>query len=454
LDRPTPEEFAQAPLFRPYIMAEAVYTDYSAEQVVLEGFTLVREDSEGNGFSYKLEGIPMLSVTLDEEDGKMVWSGKFFDGTGVKIYSCDMTTAATEFAGMIHDMIRQRTDGLVFHFEAHGIEFGPELDHADYDYGWHGDDGEYLDEQDLPVGVEERFGDPVRIVRKGFRSWVEGEEAARPWGEVREKYARAGEDGEPLCPASLPILAQLDAIERKGENVSRHRADLKSLRQIVGNPAEIHDLSLRAGIHMFDMVDSDLQDPVVPQAAIEEYRQAKFAVSNDVGEYSEDHPANSVVTVDPTAMPAPRDAERPLEELMKEATGFSVGSFTELRSMPAYMREQIRATVRPLFEDIFGRDFPMERVVVGRPATGDPESYAAFMHYFLDGELVKDVGPIKFAHMPGYETSNAEVRRRDGWDALVFSDFNGTYAYAVPSPSLDHDLKEGADEPEGTAFRM
>jgi hypothetical protein len=52
---------------------------------------------------------------------------------------------------------------------------------------------------------------------------------------------------------------------------------------------------------------------------------------------------------------------------------------------------------------------------------------------------------------PGYRTEPGHVFRRDGWDALVFSDGRGTYAYAFPSPP---DVVAKPGEPEAYAPRM
>lgn len=429
MHRPTPEDFAKAPLFRPYAgEADEPGFDYSAERMIIEGFELVRTDLDEGGFRYALEGIDVLEVLPKVEFGAAVWVGSYFDGKEYRVYEADRTIAAVEFAGEVYERITQRDDALVFHMESRGVPIGREVAPAWVD----DEDGDPEDYEGGDVAeVAETFGAPVRILREGFRAWVQGEDESRAWGEIRDGFARADEDGTPVCPAAYPILRQLQAIQGMGDGVFRHREDLKSLRGMIGNPGDIADQGLRMDVHMFDMVDSDLKDDVVPQAAIAAYREAKVAEWIGV-----DGPApagNAIAVADPTAVPAPRIADRPIEDAIREATGFSVGTFQELRAMPDYMREQIRATVRPLFREIFGEDFPMERVVVGRPAR-DPEAYAAFMYFFQDGELVRDVGPITFPHMPGYRTSPAEVRRRDGWDTLVFSDSFGTYAYSVPSP--------------------
>lgn len=457
MNKPSAEQFAAAPLFLPYApRMERDWMDYSANEVVVEGFNLVRTDLP-KGFSFALEGVHIIEMKANVVEGEAAWSGFLFDGTPRVVLGTDSTLAAEEIAFMIHQMVKNRPDSLVFHMEQAGVVLGQDPIQARYEDGIEirFGDADDLDEDDEEgygemVEAEERFGQPVRIVRSGFRAWVEGEETHRAWGEVRDGFARAGEDSAPLCPASYPMLNQINAIEaldgRDGENAARHRVDLASLRTLLGDPSRIMDIGLRRDVHTFDLVGSDVRDAVVPQAAIEAFHQAREArfteLLGPVVEGEEIAPEAyeaarlAVAEIpDPTAPALNRVAERPIGEVMREATGFSAGAFLEIRDMPTYMREQIRGVGREMMAPHIG-DVPMERIVCGRPSGNDPEAYAAFMHFFSEGELVKAVEPMSHPSMPGYQTSAGEVRRRDGWDALVFSDAFGTYAYAWPTQEL------------------
>lgn len=453
MDRPTQEEFAQAPLFVPYApQAPRDWIDYSASELVVEGYTLSRVD-HADGFSFALEGVHVVECRPGVVDGEPAWLATFFDGASRAVGGIDARIAASEMAGVLHDLVRLRPDSLVFHMEQAGVPLGKDAIRVDYAAEDADEDEDLEDEAGEDAALvemaaeEDRFGEPVRIVRRGFRAWVQGEEGDRAWGEVRDGFARAGEDGVPLCPASVPMLSQIEAIEladgRFGENAARHRADLKFLRALVGDPSAIMDIELRRGVHTFDLVGSDVRDAVVPQSAIEAFAQARreridqFLAGIPEGQdptpeqFAETERALAALP-DPTLPALNRVADRPLGEVMREATGFAAGEFREIRDMPTYQREQIRGVGREMMSPHIG-DVPMERIVCGSPSRHDPEAYAAFMAFFAEGELVKAVEPMSHPTMPGYVTSAGEVRRRDGWDALVFSDAFGTYAYAWPT---------------------
>lgn len=454
MNRPSTEEFAAAPLFRPYLeIPDEAGPDFSAERNILFGFELLRRDVGEAEVSFTLEGTPVLEAKrmrfgdLNEETRAAadlphamhpdlpLWIGRTPFGRDPIVWIEGADDPKAVYAAYVYDLLRERPDNFVFHMEQAGVAVGQDpFDDDEEGY-------------DAPARIVERFGDPVRIVRKGFTCWVEGEEAAGTWGTVREGYARAGEDGNPLCPASLPLIQQLDAIESQGEKAARHRTDMKGLRVMIGAADRIADPGLRQGVHMFDLIDSEARDTVVSQTALEAHREARFnAMIVPPADADENGFAVAQIPQDPSELPAPREPERPIGEIIRETTGFPGGSFTEVRAMPTYMREQIRVVGRDLLSEHIG-DMPMERVVVGRPSGSDPESYAAFMHFFAEGELVKAIEPMSHPSMPGYQTSPAEIRRRDGWDALVFSDFQGTYAYAYPSPEPTLEPEEEAPAP-------
>jgi len=468
MNRPTAEEFAQAPLFKAYLPYEDVlnqaYTDYSGDKVVIQGFELTREDTE-EGMRFFLEGVPLLDVVRSQVEGSgITWRGTFYNDRTHVVLGVDENIARERFAEEIESLVTARPDSLAFHMEANGKTFKPEWVEMREGFNYDDTSEDEEDEADWEhkqVGpYEERLGPPVRIVRKGFQAWVEGEEAPRPWGEVREEHCRVCEEGYVLCPASVSILEQAHRMgSRPPEMVSRHRADLKELRAMIADPGELQDLSVRANTHMFDMVDSDAKDPVVPQEAIMAYRQrvdeagiempVRLAGHAD-GLTDDDlrvHPENLPDVVDPTNPPVPAHELRPLDQLMRQSTGFEPAVCRELRTMPTYFWESIRAIGRELLTPHIG-EYPMEKVICAQPRKGDQEEYTAFMCFWQEGELVKEVGEITHRLMPGYKTSPASVWRRDGWDALVFSDFNGTYAYARPTPGYVNDLKRDGEQPE------
>jgi len=443
MDRPTTEEFAQAPLFRPHLPVEEIeWTDHSGDSVVIGGSKLTRENTE-TGMRFLLEGVPVLEAVPVDVDGERHWEGTFFDGVQWNAPFADEAEAAAEFVILMRDFIEMRDDELAFHMEENGVEWG--RDWAEVRRGYNYDDS---------TAMDDRLGPSVRIVRRGPEAWVEGEEAPRPWREVAGDFMRVGENGNVLVPADFSLVAQHQYLSRAGDGAERHLDDLRGLRELAGNGADV-TLYGRADSYMFDMMDSGAKDTVVPQEAIREY--AEKAARSPLRLTNVDPALRTAFAeilgpeelIDPTNPPVPVTALRPLEEVYSEKSGAPLMQCQEVRTYPAYFQEQLRFVARHFLAPHVG-DYPMEKLVRAQPPMGDQAAERAFLAFWEEGELVKEIGTFRFDAIPelrntamgrsDYQTSVARVWRRDGWDAVVFSDFAGVYAYARPTPRLEHDL--------------
>lgn len=113
------------------------------------------------------------------------------------------------------------------------------------------------------------------------------------------------------------------------------------------------------------------------------------------------------------------------------------GEWAEIRDFPSMMIAPIRAIFGHYMNDLIG-DFPFERVSRLHMPVGTDLAMLLEEH----AEIVSVDVPFEGGNMiPGYKTSDVAHFRGENFEAIVFSDMMGTYAYAwQPEPSLDNKL--------------
>ncbi|GJD91617.1 hypothetical protein BHAOGJBA_5165 [Methylobacterium hispanicum] len=430
---PTQEQFDAAPLYRAILPAPGeVERDWSLHEIVVGGLALVRTDTDVGGFEVRLEGVPIAVGAPHEEEG---WKGYriqyLSSDTETMMHADDRDEALRRLGRLVERAVFSQDEILFMRLRGQGVDLDRILE-----------DGE--DDLDLALG-EPRYGEPQRYVRDGRRVWREGADAPNLWFEVRNDLMRCGEDGEVLCPAASPILAQIDLLRNDPEAV-RHLDDVRAIRAAVGEAARIPVVETRFALHFFDLRSNGIPDSVVTQGALEAYHQpapACFGEEADAGDE-----AGVPEVVDPSVVPHGRTADRYIGEIMREAAGLHV-HFQEIRSGGLYRDPIVRGTMREQMTPYLG-GFPMEHVMRS-VAPRDPEGYAAFYEFWSAGEVVMEVPVQEHPSQPGYRTQPGHVFRRDGYDALVFADDMALYAYAFPSPP---DVAARPDEQETYAPRM
>lgn len=106
------------------------------------------------------------------------------------------------------------------------------------------------------------------------------------------------------------------------------------------------------------------------------------------------------------------------------------GQWAEIREFPQYMMGAVRALFGSYMDERIG-GFPLERVSRLHAEPGTPLA----MKIEEIAELVSSDEPFDGGNVVrGYRTSPVGHYRGEGFDAIVFSDFAGTYAYAWPTP--------------------
>lgn len=282
----------------------------------------------------------------------------------------------------------------------------------------------HIEDNDLATVFLSRLGPAVRVVRRGNQAWIENDDEPKNWDDLEIKLYRVTESGQPICRCASPLSSQLLAMgDRDDPEFSRHHLDLADLRRSI-NLHEV-DNDARVDVHGFDLLNSGLKDDVVPQDEIDAFV---------AGRRSSDPRTRSF---------PPRQARKPLRFCLSIAGVYPtfIGNIGELSST---LLEPVRAIGRQLLAPHIG-DFPMEHMTV--VMIGRDENPDAMLRYWEEGELVREIGAFTHPAMPGYRTSDARIWRRDGWDAIVFSDLAGTYAYAMPSltRNLNLDVHEGEE---------
>ncbi|MGU3402085.1 hypothetical protein [Methylobacterium brachiatum] len=444
---PSQEQFEAAPLYRfRRPVDEPAPRDWTQSEVVIEGLNLVRTDGEDDAFEYRLENVLVAVGGRHEHEGEQGFRIQYLSkDEQFQIFASDREEAVARFGRMMERSIENRDEVLFARLREHDVEVDEivenheaedEADDPDFDGDGPEDGGE------IDVYGNDYF-DPVRVVREGMRMWVQGEEASRLWLEARHEMVRVGEDGQVLCGAGGPMLEQLHRIGRGNESGARHIADIRAIRAGIGAADRIAPTDTRYAVHYFDLYDSGVVDDVVPQESLEAYRSPSIAYHD-----GEEGGAGLPVPVDPSMVPHDRTFERHIGEIMREEAGMHV-YFEEIRTGAVYRNPTIRGVMREQMSPYLG-GFPMEHVMRAQ-APRDPEGHAAFVAFWSEGEVVMDVPVQTHPSQPGYRTEPGHVFRRDGWDALVFSDAMGTYAYAFPSPP---DVVAKPDESEAYAPRM
>ncbi len=455
---PSQEQFEAAPLFRlhrPY--EEPAPRDWTRDGIVLGGLSLARTESEDDRFEYRLEDVLIAVGSRHEQDGVQGIRIQYLtDEEQFQIFDESRDEAVARFGRMVERSIENRDEILFARLRERGVEVdeivemheaGPEDDRNDEaDEEADGDEPDG-DEAGGDVDVyADAYLPPVRAVREGVQIWIQGEEAPRLWLEARHDMARAGEDGSVLCSAGGPMMEQFHRIGRGNENGARHIEDIRQIRASIGDATRIAPTETRHQVHFFDLQDSGIVDTVVPQERIDQYGGGRYALH-----YGEDDAADLPVPVDPSIVPHDRTFERHIGEIMRAEAGMRI-HFEEVRNGPPYRDPTIRGVMREQMSPYLG-GFPMEHVMRA-VAPRDPEGHAAFMQFWSEGEVVMDVPVQTHRSQPGYRTEPGHVFRRDGWDALVFSDAMATYAYAFPSPPDVVAKPEEPEEPESYAPRM
>lgn len=431
---PTQEQFDAAPLFRAILpVAEQAERDWSLQEIVVGGLALSRVDTEVGGFEYRLEGVSIAVGAPHEEGNRKGYRIQYLSSDAeTMIHAEDRNEALGRLGRLVERAVFSQDDILFMRLRDQGVDLDRILEDSE-------DDDHHL------ALDEPRYGEPQRYVRDGQRVWREGADEPNLWFEIRNDLVRCSEDGEILCPAGQPILAQIDLI-RNDPGAARHLDDIRAIRATIGDATRIPVVDTRYSLHFFDLRNTGLPDSVVTQEALETYGQRGLAYhGDDAGTAVE---ADIPQVVDPTIIPHGRNAERHVGDIMLEAAGIHV-HFQEIREGGLYRDPVIRGVMREQMTPYLG-GFPMEHVMASR-APRDPEGYAAFFNFWNEGEIVMEVPVQEHPSQPGYRTQPGHVFRRDGYDALVFADDMNLYAYAFPSPP---DVVARPDEQESYAPRM
>jgi hypothetical protein len=442
---PSQEQFEAAPLYRfRRPVEEPAPRDWSQAEIVLEGLNLVRTDGEDEALEYRLENVLVAVGGRHEHEGEQGFRIQYLSNDEqFQIFAGNREEAMGRFGRMIERSIDNRDEVLFARLRENDVEVDEIVEH-------HAQTEDDRDDPDFEADAAEGGGeidaygpayfDPVRVVRDGVRMWAQGEEASRLWFEARHEMVRVGEDGQVLCDVGSPMLQQLQQIGRGNENGARHIADI---RAGIGAADRIAPTNTRYDVHFFDLHDSGVVDTVVPQERLEAYGGPGIAYA-----YGDESDADLPVPVDPSIVPHDRSFERHIGQIMREEAGMYL-HFEEIRTGYPYRNPTIRGVMREQMSPYLG-GFPMEHVLRSQ-APRDPEGHAAFLAFWNEGEIVMEVPVQTHPSQPGYRTEPGHVFRRDGWDALVFSDAMGTYAYAFPSPP---DVVAKPEEPEAYVPRM
>ena len=445
---PSQEQFEAAPLYRfRRPVQEPAPRDWSQAEIVLEGLNLVRPDGEDEALEYRLENVLVAVGARHEHEGEQGFRIQYLSNDEqFQIFAGDREEAMGRFGRMIERSIDNRDEVLFARLRDNDVEVDEIVEH-------HAQTEDDQDDPDFEGDAAEAGGDidvlghayfdPVRVVRDGVRMWAQGEETSRLWFEARHELVRVGEDGQVLCDAGSPMLQQLQQIGRGNENGARHIADIRAIRAGIGAADRIAPVGTRYAVHFFDLHDSGVVDSVVPQESLEAYGRSSMTYYD-----AQEGGAELPVAVDPTIVPHDRSFERHIGQIMREEAGMHV-YFEEIRTGGPYRNPSLRGIMREQMTPYLG-GFPMEHVLASR-APQDPEGHAAFLAFWSEGEVVMDVPVQEHESQPGYRTQPGHVFRRDGWDALVFSDDMFTYAYAFPSPP---DVVAKPEEPEAYVPRM
>jgi len=222
---------------------------------------------------------------------------------------------------------------------------------------------------------------------------VENGERPVPINDFIKHALRADSEGKPICSFMQPLHEQRQLCEGRTDG-DLHLHDISAFAEAKRTSEAVGD---RIDAGLYDIVTSGLDDGL---DFMEIMRKVTDASGKPVHE----------TTALRMHMPAP---------------------WHEIREFPQYMLAPIRALFGSYMEERLG-EFPIERVSRLQAPVGFPLS----LHFENFSEIVSEDDPFEGGNIiPGYRTSPVIHFRGEGFDAIVFSDFAGTYAYAWPTPA-------------------
>lgn len=249
-------------------------------------------------------------------------------------------------------------------------------------------DGLYAVVDDLRAGESFRFV----IDRATDLVHVENSERPIPYETFVRCAMRADDDGKPICSFLIPLHEQYSLCrERPGGD--KHCMAIADEAEALRATNKVGDL---INVGLYDAVSSGITDGL----SFVELMQKVTAKGG--------RPVHEKYGLD-EALP---------------------GQWAEIRAFPQYMMGPIRALFGSYMDERIG-DFPLERISRLHAPRGAP------IAMYLDevAELVSVDEPFDGGNViRNYRTSEVAHYRGNGYDAIVFSDMAGTYAYAWPTP--------------------
>lgn len=220
---------------------------------------------------------------------------------------------------------------------------------------------------------------------------IEGAARSMPMNQFFRHAVRVDPQGIPVCSFMQPLHEQyLLCRERPG--CESHCFDIADLAEAMRKSEAVSDL---IDVGLYDVVSSGLDDGMP-------FMEVMARVTARSG-----RPVHETFGLD-RALP---------------------GDWAEIREFPQYMMAPIRALFGSYMQERIG-EFPLERVSRLHAPPGTPLA----MRLEAIAELVSTDEPFDGGNViRGYRTSPVAHYRGDGFDAIVFSDMAGTYAYAWPT---------------------
>lgn len=290
------------------------------------------------------------------------------------------------FAG--HALLRMAEDGRWEGIDSDGVE----VVHSDDEMA-----------RAIPVVVDGdgqglyAIPDEVRTESRRFnvdreKGLVHIEGGARPlsFKEFAGNAVRTDKDGKPICSFLHPLHEQY-SLCREAKGGDMHCMDIADEADAIRKSENVGD-QIEAGL--YDAVASGLTD--------------------------------GMGFMDLMARVTARGG-RPVHERFGLSEALP-GQWAEIREFPQYMIDGVRALFGSYMDERIG-EFPLERISRLHAPPGAPVAE------MLDGvaEFVAADEPFDGGNIiRGYRTSPVARYKGDGFEAIVFSDMAGTYAYAWP----------------------
>lgn len=293
------------------------------------------------------------------------------------------------FAFATHALIEMAGDGRWRGVDADGVETA----YSDDEVGRAvavATDGEGRGLYAIPD--EARMGENRRFIIDRDKGVVHIEGAARalPVDEFMKCAVRTDRDGKPVCSFLHPLHEQY-ALCRGAKGGEAHCMDVADEAEAIRNTGKVGDM-VNAGL--YDAVASGLSD--------------------------------GMGFMDLMARVTARGG-RPVHERFGLGEALP-GHWAEIREFPQYMIDGVRALFGNYMDGLIG-EFPLERISRLHAPPGAPVAE------LLDGiaDFVAADEPFDGGNViRGYRTSPVARYRGEGFEAIVFSDMAGTYAYAWP----------------------